>query len=111
MVVKQSVILESLAVFPIIDKAIIESLEQTLYRLVIEVNQQQYYVLEREGLSLTRRSIVAIQELLIPFNVHAMYLQHQSPYDEMIGQDINGNSNALLVRLGHYFNTQGEVLH
>jgi hypothetical protein len=111
-IIKKSVLLTELSLFSAIDKVIVESLEQALYRLVIEVDQQQYYVLESPNKSLTRRSIVAIQELLTPFVVHSMYLSHQSPYDEMIGHDINNNSNEMFVPLGDYFkSTRNTTVH
>ena len=116
-VIKKPILLSELSTFSVIDKVIVESLEQALYRVVIEVDKQQYYVMETPKKSLTRRSIVAIQELLSPYTVLSMYLSHQSPYDEMIGHEVNSNSNELLVPIGDYFkNTQtgtsdGEVIH
>lgn len=95
----------------VLDKVIIESLEQALYRLVIELDQQQYYILEKPGKSLTRRSLLEIQELLIPFQVAKMFLSHQSPYDEMIGHEVNGHSNELLVPIGNYFEGSNTTVH
>ena len=100
---KKPILLSELSRFPAIDKVIIESLEQALFRLVVEVDEQQYYVLETPKQSLTRRSIVAIQELLTPFVVYGMYLSHQSPYDEMIGHEVNKNSNEMFIPIGDYF--------
>ncbi len=108
---KKPILLNDLSRFSVIDKVIIESLEQALYRLVVEVDQQQYYVLDTQRKSLTCRSIIAMQELLVPFNVRAMYLKHQSPYDEMIGQEVNENSNALLVPLSNYFRVEDATVH
>jgi hypothetical protein len=109
--IKKPILLGDLGEFNVIDKAIIESLDQALYRLVIEVGGQQYYVLETASKSLTRHSIIAIQELLAPFNVGAMYLQHQSPYDEMIGQEEGEGSNTLLVPVGNYFESRDHTVH
>jgi len=110
--IKQPILLSELSRFPVIDKVILESLEQALYRLVIEVDQQQYYVLEKKGKSLTRRSVVAIQELLTPFVIRGMYLSHQSPYDEMIGHEVNSSSNEMLVPIGDYFkNVRDSTVH
>jgi len=110
-VVKKPMLLSDLGKFEYIEKVIIESLEQALYSLVVEVDQQQYYVLESEDKALTRRSIVAMQEVLSRFIVKSMYLQHKSPYDEMIGQEINVNSNALLVPIGQYFEQAEGTVH
>jgi hypothetical protein len=109
--IKKPILLGNLGQLNAIDKAIIESLDQALYRLVIEVGEQQYYVLETPSKSLTRHSIIAIQELLAPFNVGAMYLQHQSPYDEMIGQEERQGSNTLLVPVGNYFESRDHAVH
>lgn len=110
--IKKPIFLAELVRFTIIDKVIIESLEQALYRLLIQVDGQQYYVLEKKGKSLTRRSIVELQELLIPFPIRAMYLSHKSPYDEMIGQEVNQHGNEMLVTIGDYFkNTRDVTLH
>ena len=109
--IKKPLLLSELEQYNVIDKVIIESLEQALYRLVVEMAGQQYYVVEPSGRSLTRRSIVDIQAVLIPFHVKAMYLYHQSPYDEMIGHDVNKNSNALFVPIGQYFTSDDKVLH
>ncbi len=109
--VKKPILLSDLGNFEYIEKVIIESLEQALYSLVIEVDQQQYYVLESENKALTRRSIIAMQEVLSRYIVKSMYLQHKSPYDEMIGQEVNVNSNALLVPIGHYFEQPEGTVH
>ncbi|MEO0442370.1 MAG: DUF6482 family protein, partial [Pseudomonadota bacterium] len=67
------------------------------------VDQQLYYITESKVKSLTRRSIVEIQSLLVGFNVRAMFLRQVSPYDEMIGLESSQGSNELLVPLGNFF--------
>lgn len=115
--IKKPMLLADLSQFPIIDKVILESLEQALYRVVIEVGGQQYYVLESPRKSLVRRSVVALQKILKPYTILNMYLSHKSPYDEMIGHEVNPNSNELLVPIGDYFknanedNDHNNVLH
>jgi len=102
--VKKPILLSELSRFSIINKVVLESLEQALYRVVIEVDGQEYYVLEKPNKTLTRRSIVAVQELLQPYIIGEMYLSHQSAYDEMIGHEVNHHGNELLVPIGDYFN-------
>ena len=87
----------------IIDKAIIESIEQALFYLELEINKQRFYVLDADNKILSRRSIIDMQALLKPYHVMAMYLRHRSPYDEMIGQEPSGHSNEMLLPLGDYF--------
>jgi hypothetical protein len=100
------ILLADLGQFDALDVVIVESLEQALYRLEVEVDGTLYYVIERPGKSLTRRSILEIQALLTPFTIKALYLRHSSPYDEMIGLEVNTESNTLLVPLGNYFADQ-----
>ena len=109
--VKKPLLFSSMDRSQVIDKVIIESLEQALYRLVVEINQQQYYILETPEKSLIRRSLLEIQQLLVPFHVKQMYLSHTSPYDEMIGHEISGNSNELLVPIGNYFEGMESTVH
>jgi len=100
---KRAILLSDLSKFDYLEKVIIESLEQALYRLEVVLGGHVYYVTEKAGKSLTRRSIVEIQSLLTPYKIHEMHLRHLSPYDEMIGHDINTDSNELLVPLGNFF--------
>ena len=102
-IIKKPILLSALSQFESIDKVIIESLEQALYRVVIEIDGQEYYVMEKKGRAFTRHSIVAIQEQLQLLVIKEMYLQHSSPYDEMIGLEVNKGGNTLLVPLANYF--------
>ncbi len=86
-----------------IDKVVIDSIEQALFTVEIEIAGDTYYITEKTGKRLTRRSILDIQKLFIPVSVKSMFLRHNSPYDEMIGHDVNTSSNELLVPLGNYF--------
>ncbi len=89
--------------YPSIDKVVIDSIEQALFSVEIEIAGDAYYITEKSGHRLTRRSILAIQKLFIPVSVKSMFLRHNSPYDEMIGQSESASSNELLVPLGNYF--------
>lgn len=100
---KRAILLSDLAKFDYLEKVIIESLEQALYRLEVVLGGHIYYVNEKPGKSLTRRSIVEIQSLLTPYKIQQMYLRHLSPYDEMIGHEVSSGSNELLVPLGNFF--------
>ncbi|MFT6390308.1 MAG: hypothetical protein ACJAUP_003710 [Cellvibrionaceae bacterium] len=100
---RRVILLSDLSKFDYLEKAIVESLEQALYRLEVVLGGHVYHVNEKPGKTLTRRSIVEIQSLLTPYKIHQMYLRHLSSYDEMIGHDINTGSNELLVPLGNFF--------
>ncbi len=109
--IKVPIMLEQLKQVDFVYKAIIESMEQALYRLVVHIGDQAYYVKETPKKSLTRRSLVAMQALLLDIPIREMYLQHQSPYDEMIGQEVNNEGNTLLVPIGSYFETNDPIIH
>jgi hypothetical protein len=94
--------------FDRIDKVIIESLEQALYRVEVEIKGQVYYVLESPGKILSRRSILQIQEILMQFTIGRIFLRHVSPYDEMIGLEENAQSNQLLIPIGNFFEDMPE---
>jgi hypothetical protein len=100
---KQPILLADLSQFDYLDKVVIESLEQALYRVEVEAGGNSYYVIESPGKSLTRRSILEIQALLTPFTIRGMFLRQTSAYDEMVGLDDFQGDNELLVPLGNYF--------
>ena len=100
---KKALLLADIPKHSYIDKVIVESIEQALFRLEVEIQGQRYYVLESPGKSLSRRNIIEIQAVLTPFHVGSTHLYHRSPYDEMIGHEVNVDSNEMLVPLGDYF--------
>jgi hypothetical protein len=111
-VVKKPLLLSDIGQFASIDKIIIDSLEQALYRVEVIVGDDVFYLLEKPGKNLTRRSVVAIQKLFIGCPVKEMFLRHSSPYDEMIGLGEGERNNELLVPVGNYFAQASErTLH
>jgi hypothetical protein len=103
-VVKKPLLLSDLGQFESIDKIIIDSLEQALYRVEVIVGADVYYLLEKPSKNLTRRSVVEIQKLFMAYTVKEMFLRHSSPYDEMIGMsEGEQRNNELLVPVGNYF--------
>ena len=109
-VVKKPLLLSELGQFECIDKIIIDSLEQALYRVEVIVGEQVFYLLEKPSKKLTRRSIVEIQKLFIPYYVKEMFLRHISPYDEMIGLSEGKSNNELLVPVGNYFASESQKI-
>lgn len=111
-VVKKPLLLSELGQFKYIDKIIIDSLEQALYRVEVIVGEDVFYLLEEPSKNLTRRSIVEIQRLFVAFTVKEMLLRHISPYDEMIGLSEGESNNELLVPVGNYFaNESQKIVH
>ena len=86
-----------------LDKVVVESLEQALYRVTLELKGQRYFLIDDTGKSLTKRSKLEILVLFKTIEIDALYLKHISPYDEMIGLQEGENNNELLVPLGNYY--------
>lgn len=82
-----------------LDEAVIESLEQMLYRLLVKHRGQWFYVAS-EGKSLVARNLADLQRLLLGKQVPNLWLKHASAYDEMIGLAAESGTNTLLVPLG-----------
>lgn len=99
----QPMLLKSLNNYERLDRVIVESLEQALYRVTIEVDGQRYFLTDAPGKSLTRRSKLEILVLFKSIVVDGLYLKHTSPYDEMIGLQEGDYDNELLVPLGNYY--------
>lgn len=85
------------------DKVIVESLEQALYRVTMEVNEQRYFLVDQTGRSVSKRSKLEILELFKSIAIDKLYLKHTSPYDEMIGLQEGDHNNELLVPLGSFY--------
>ncbi len=109
-IVKKPLLLSELGRFAKIDKVIIDSLEQALYRVELVIGEDVFYLLEKPSKNLTRRSIIEIQRVFVGCNVKEMLLRHTSPYDEMIGLSEGNASNELLVPVGNYFATEGNAV-
>ncbi len=109
-VVKKPLLLSELSRFAKIDRIIIDSLEQALYRVEVIIGEDVFYLLEKPGKNLTRRSIIEIQRVFIGCHVKEMLLRHTSPYDEMIGLKEDLGDNELLVPVGNYFAPDGKAV-
>ncbi|TNC80390.1 MAG: hypothetical protein C9356_14120 [Oleiphilus sp.] len=83
-----------------LEKVIIESLDSSLYRLLVLVEGEEALVTEKNGASLVKRNQNDLRELLAPFAIASLVLRHQSAYDEMIGQPVRSESNRLEIPLG-----------
>lgn len=99
----QPILLKELNSYQRIDRVIVESLEQALYRVTLELDGQRYFLADNTGKSLTKRSKLDILLLLKSITIDELYLKHSSPYDEMIGLEENDFDNELLVPLGNYY--------
>lgn len=84
-----------------VEKIIIESLDQSLYRAEVVIEGQAYYLLEAPGKLLSKRNILELQACLAMLVGVPHYLRQHSAYDEMIGQAEKITDNQLLVPLGN----------
>jgi len=94
-----------------LDRVIVESLEQALYRVTLEVDGQRYYLTEASGKNLTKRNKLEIIALFKSIAIDGLYLKHDSPYDEMIGLNEAVHDNELLVPLGNIYADQLDQTH
>jgi len=103
------IFLKELSTCERLDRVIVESIEQALYRVTLEFNGQRYYLVDNTGKSLTKRSKLDILLLFKSITIDELYLKHTSPYDEMIGLDEGDHDNELLVPLGNYYAQASET--
>lgn len=82
-----------------IDKAIIHSLDMSLYQLYVVVGGVEHVVFDN-GQYLRSHSKLELQRWLSQFSVRQVVLRHSSAYDEMVGHPVNTNGNVLEVPLG-----------
>ena len=94
-----------------LDRVIVESIEQALYRVTIEMDGQRYYLVDNNGKNVTKRSKLDILLLFKSITIDELYLKHTSPYDEMIGLQEGDHDNELLVPLGNYFAQTTDEIH
>ncbi len=82
-----------------IDKAIIQSGDNSLYHLLVSIDGREVLVVDDQGRGLCSRSKNALQQTLTGLPVARTVLRHISAYDEMIGHPVREGSNALEVPL------------
>ncbi|GAA0340174.1 hypothetical protein GCM10009092_00860 [Bowmanella denitrificans] len=83
-----------------IELVIVHSISWSLYQLSIVVNGQNHWLVDAQGQAVCSHNILDLQRLFEGIQVGQMRLQHQSAYDEMIGQPTR-SSNLLDVPLGN----------
>lgn len=84
---------------PQIGKAIIQSLDMSLYQLFVVIGDIEYAVVD-SGRYMRSRSKRELQDWLQQLPVRKVVLRHSSSYDEMIGHPVNATGNLLEVPLG-----------
>ncbi len=83
-----------------IDKLIIRAIEGGAYLAFIEVDGEEHLIVDKKGAPLKSFNKIDLQKAFSAFTLGATVLQHESAYDEMIGQPMRQSSNRLEVPLG-----------
>lgn len=83
-----------------IDKIVIHSLDNSLYQASVIVDGQESYITDKDGKLLRGFNVLNFQALFTKLNTNVV-MQHQSAYDEMIGQPLRTDSNAIEIPIGN----------
>ena len=77
----------------------IRSLELALYQAEVSLAGGERLLCDDAGKPLRFRTLQAAREALAPLTASSLQLVHQSAYDEMIGQPLKPEGNAMAVPL------------
>lgn len=91
--------LEQLKKLEPLQRVIIQSLDLSLYRVVVEQNGETYWLVDNQGSPLKLHSLMETREILDGYHIQELVMQHQSAYYEMVGQPLR-ESNLLEVPIG-----------
>ena len=80
-------------------RVVIHSLDFSIYLAYAEFGGDPLLVTEADGKPLRTRNITEMKQRLAAVPLPALFLRHQSAYDEMIGQPIRQGDNGLEVPL------------
>ncbi len=101
------ILLDNLKQYDVIDKLIIHSLDQALYRASVIINNEEYAVWENGKKTLLRKNLTQMRESFSEMPIKNTVLRHTSAYDEMIGLPKTENdTNVLEISLGNNVYTQ-----
>jgi len=87
-----------------IDELVLMSHDPGIYLVQVKIRGSCYRVLGPDGVNLVFRSQMAARKTLEGLNVLRAVLEHQSSYDEMIGQDLRHQPNRLQVPISLFLN-------
>ncbi len=88
----------------VIDQLVLLSHDPGIYLVQVKIRGSFYRVIDPEGANLVFRSQMAAKKALEGLNVVQAVLEHQSSYDEMIGQGRREQSNRLQVPIALFSN-------
>ena len=85
--------------FPSPPRAIVYSLDQSVYQVFIETTSGEAILLDNNGRVFRRRNLQAVREDLKTFAISGLLLRQHSAYDEMINQPLREQGNMLELPL------------
>ncbi|MCK9505410.1 MAG: DUF6482 family protein [Porticoccaceae bacterium] len=88
-----------LASYEPLAKVVVVSLDPSFYQLLAVVDGVEHLVWETEEKILSQRNLTAMREKLADLAIGEVVLRQESAYDEMVGQPVRAQSNALEVKL------------
>ena len=91
--------LQQLKQFQSIPTIVIHSLDPVLYQATAELDGVQHLITNEHGAPLRTFNLTDMKVLLEDLPLQALWLSHQSAYDEMVGQPARESTNQLLVPL------------
>ena len=78
---------------------VIHSLEQALHQVTVDIAGKRHLLIENSGKTFRCHSLQQAREALQLLPVASLTLRQQSAYDEMVGQPVREQGNALQVPL------------
>ena len=78
---------------------VIHSLDPVLYQATADLEGVQHLITDEQGAPLRTFNLTDMKRLLADIPLQALWLSHQSAYDEMVGQPTREATNQLLVPL------------
>ena len=95
-----SITLKAIKELNYIEKVILHCHDQSLYLVSVLLDGNEHYVKDKNGNFLKSFNKLELQTKFADHDVGEMVLQHQSPYDEMIGLSEDRIDNTLEVPIG-----------
>ncbi|MFK7975434.1 MAG: DUF6482 family protein [Halioglobus sp.] len=80
-------------------QAVVHSVDQSLYQVTLWIDGEEHLLTENTGKTFCRHSLNEVREALALLPIETASLRQTSAYDEMIGQPVRVQDNALEVPL------------
>jgi Family of unknown function (DUF6482) len=82
-----------------LSRVTIQSIDPCIYRMTVIIAGREKLITDNEGNTITSPNIQQLKEILAPWSIDELLLEHQSSYDEMIGHPPS-TGNKLSTTLG-----------